>query len=123
MKTLVHQPDKDGEAAWDTTATGKKDGKNESKGKKKDGKGDTDSSVVNEEPKAPVYQWTSITADGQVYQQNANQEYEKVNQLRLILETNPKTNEVSASRHRTGKKDFNGDAFYLSSKSFIVKTR
>lgn len=66
------------------------------KGKKKgDSKHDSDATVVNEEIKQPIYQWKSITADGQVYLQNStNQEYEKTDQLRLILETNPKTTEV-----------------------------
>jgi hypothetical protein len=66
------------------------------KGKKKgDSKQETDAVIVNEEIKQYFYQWKCITADGQVFLQNStNQEYEKIDQLRLILETNPKTNEV-----------------------------
>ncbi len=66
------------------------------KGKKKgDTKPDTDASTINEEVKPNIYQWKCIQADGQVYIQNImSQEYEKGDQLRLILETNPKTNEV-----------------------------
>lgn len=63
--------------------------------KKADTKQETDTTTANEEVKQHVYQWKSITADGQVFIQNStNQEYEKIDQLRLILETNPKTNEV-----------------------------
>jgi hypothetical protein len=73
----------------------KKDVKIDSKGKKKgDSKHETDASAITEEAKQHVYQWKCITADGLVYIQNStNQEYEKTDQLRLILETNPKTNE------------------------------
>jgi GTP-dependent phosphoenolpyruvate carboxykinase len=80
----------------DHPQSGKKENKNDLKGKKKgDSKQDTDAAIVNEEVKQYVYQWKSITADGQVFVQNStNQEYEKIDQLRLILETNPKTNEV-----------------------------
>ncbi len=63
--------------------------------KKGDAKQETESITVNEEVKQNVYQWKSITADGQVFLQNpTTQEYDKIDQLRLILETNPKTNEV-----------------------------
>ncbi len=80
----------------DHPQSGKKENKNDLKGKKKgDSKQDTDAAIVNEEVKQYVYQWKCITADGQVFLQNStNQEYEKIDQLRLILETNPKTNEV-----------------------------
>jgi len=79
----------------DNFQTGKKDLKSDMKGKKKvDSKHETDTTIINEEIKH-VYQWRCITADGQVFIQNStNQEYEKIDQLRLILETNPKTNEV-----------------------------
>lgn len=67
-----------------------------------------------------MYQWSSITADGQVFRQNANtQEYEKVDQLRLILETNPKTNEVEFFTERCTCTS----SYVLSSKSFIAKIK
>ena len=74
----------------------KKEQKSDSRGRKKgDSKQETDASTVNEEVKPNVYEWKCITADGQVSIQNpATQEYEKVDQLRLILESHPKTTEV-----------------------------
>lgn len=70
--------------------------KTEQKGKKKtDSKNDSDATIINEEIKPQVFQWKNVTSDGLVYIQNSTtQEYEKVDQLRLILETNPKTTEV-----------------------------
>ena len=96
---LVHPAEPEAEVFADGRQSGKKDSKSESKGRKKgEVKNDGDTSIISEEVKPPVYQWSSITADGQVFRQNpTNQEYEKVDQLRLILETNPKTNEVRFS--------------------------
>lgn len=95
-KTIVHQNEPEIDIPVENAQSAKKDLKSEQKGKKKaEVKNDSDTTVINEEVKQPVYQWKSVTADGQVYLQNSStQEYEKVDQLRLILETNPKTTEV-----------------------------
>lgn len=84
------------EVSSETPQSAKKEQKSDAKGRKKgDSKQETDTATVTEEVKQPVYQWKCITADGQVSIQNSTtQEYEKVDQLRLILETNPKTTEV-----------------------------
>jgi hypothetical protein len=92
----VYQNEPEVEVSAESPHSAKKETKGDMKGKKKgDSKQDTDASTVNEEVKQNIYQWKCITADGQVYlQYSMSQEYEKVDQLRLILETNPKTNEV-----------------------------
>ncbi|CAF0734574.1 unnamed protein product [Rotaria sordida] len=95
MKTIVHQNEPEIEVSAESSQDTKKENKIDIKGKKKsDAKHETDVSTIVEEVKQPVYQWKCITADGQLFIQNStNQEYEKIDQLRLILETNPKTNE------------------------------
>ncbi|CAF0831903.1 unnamed protein product [Rotaria sp. Silwood1] len=95
MKTIVHQNEPEIEVPVESPHSAKKESKGDFKGKKKsDAKQETDVSTITEEVKQNVYQWKCITADGQLFIQNStNQEYEKVDQLRLILETNPKTNE------------------------------
>jgi hypothetical protein len=95
-KTIVYQNEPEIEVASESSHTTKKGGRSDSKGKKKvESKQGTDVSTVNEEVKPNVYEWKCVTSDGQVFKQNSiNQEYEKINQLRLILETNPKTTEV-----------------------------
>ncbi len=88
--------------------------------KKADTKQETDTTTANEEVKQHVYQWKSITADGQVFIQNStNQEYEKIDQLRLILETNPKTNEVLLRKEKCRNNWFT----LIFSKWFIVKIK
>lgn len=101
-KTIVHQNEPEIEISSETPLSAKKDQKSDLKGKKKgDSKQESDATVINEEVKPHVYQWKSITADGQVYLQNSsNQEYEKIDQLRLILETNPKTTEVIEKKNQ-----------------------
>lgn len=96
MKTIVYQNEPEVETTSEGAQSAKKEHKSDTRGKKKgDSKPETDASTVNEEVKSNVYQWKCITADGQVSIQNpATQEYEKVDQLRLILETHPKTTEV-----------------------------
>jgi hypothetical protein len=99
MKTLVHQVEREVEVLPETRNSGKKDGKHENRGKKKgDSKVEIDTSINHDDMKKPIYQWSSIGNDGQVFHQNShNQEYEKVGQLISIVETNPATNEVGAS--------------------------
>ena len=96
LKTIVHQNEPEIEVTAESPHSSKKETKGDMKGKKKgDTKPDNDASTTNEEAKPIIYQWKCIQADGQVYIQNImSQEYEKGDQLRLILETNPKTNEV-----------------------------
>ncbi|CAF4384534.1 unnamed protein product [Rotaria sp. Silwood2] len=95
MKTIVHQNEPEIEVPTESPQSAKKETKGDMKGKKKgDTKHETDVSTIIEEVTQPTYQWKCVTADGQYFIQNStNQEYEKVDQLRLILETNPKTNE------------------------------
>ena len=106
-KTIVHRVEPDVEVSPNSSQASKKDGKSDSRGRKKaDSKQEPEPVVVQEEPKPIVYQWKSITADGQVFVQNAtSQEYERVDQLRLILETNPRTSEVRTDDddHRTSR--------------------
>jgi hypothetical protein len=84
--------------------------------KKGDAKQETESVAAVEEVKQHVYQWKSITADGQVFLQNSTtQEYEKIDQLRLILETNPKTNEVILRKQKYRNNCFHFE--YLASNS------
>ena len=104
-KTIVHPIEPDVEVSSNSSQASKKDGKSDARGRKKaDVKQEPEPVPVQEEPKPIVYQWKSITADGQVFVQNStSQEYEKVDQLRLILETNPRTSEVRSNGddHRT----------------------
>ncbi|CAF4641723.1 unnamed protein product [Rotaria socialis] len=94
MKMIVPQQEPEMEMSPESPNSAKKETRTDARGKKKgDSKNDTDTSTIAEEVKH-VYQWRCITADGQSYIQNSmTQEYEKAEQLRLILETNPKTNE------------------------------
>ena len=96
MKTIVYQNESDVEVTNESPRSTKREIKSDTRSKKQgDLKQETDRSSATDEVKQPTYQWKSITADGQIYIQNSTtQEYEKVDQLRLILETNPKTNEV-----------------------------
>lgn len=96
MKIIVPQSEPDLDLLGEAPLSAKKDAKNDFRAKKKgDSKPETDASTIVDDVKPYVYQWKSITADGQVHIQNpTTQEYEKAEQLRLILETNPKTNEV-----------------------------
>ena len=93
---MVHRIEPDVEVSSNSSQASKKDGKADARGRKKaDAKQEPETMPVQEEPKPIVYQWKSITADGQVFVQNStSQEYERVDQLRLILETNPRTSEV-----------------------------
>ncbi|CAF0822833.1 unnamed protein product [Adineta ricciae] len=95
-KTIVYQNEPEIELPAENTQTTKKGGaRSDSRGKKKpDSKPGTDVTTVNEEVKPPVFEWKCVTVDGQVYKQNpTTNEYDKIDQLRLILETNPKTSE------------------------------
>ncbi|CAF4545088.1 unnamed protein product, partial [Rotaria magnacalcarata] len=94
IKMIVPQQEPEIETSAESPNSAKKETRTDARGKKKgDPKNDTDVSTIAEEVKH-VYQWRCITADGQSYIQNSTtQEYEKTEQLRLILETNPKTNE------------------------------
>ncbi|CAF1080181.1 unnamed protein product [Adineta steineri] len=94
-KTIVHQNEPEIEIATESPQAAKKGGRSDSRGKKKvDLKQSTDVSTVSEEVKPHVFEWKCVTSDGQIFRQNStNQEYEKIDHLRLILETNPKTSE------------------------------
>lgn len=88
MKNLVPQ----NSTEFDDRQNEKKDAKGDTKLKKK---AEAETNIQTEEVKSPIFQWTSIKADGQVFKENlVTREYEKVQQLRSILESNPKTNEV-----------------------------
>ena len=100
MKSIVHSNEPEIETPTESAQTAKKGGRSDSRSKKKsDSKQGTDVSMVNEEVKPLVFEWTCVTTDGQVYKQNAaTQEYEKIGQLRLIAESSPKTAEVMMER-------------------------
>ncbi|UJR27796.1 hypothetical protein I4U23_009067 [Adineta vaga] len=94
-KTIVYPNEPEIEIATESAQTTKKGSRSDSRGKKKvDSKQGTDVTTINEEVKPLVFEWKCVTSDGQVYRQNTTtHEYEKIDQLRLILETNPKTSE------------------------------
>ncbi|CAF0871920.1 unnamed protein product, partial [Didymodactylos carnosus] len=95
MRTMVSQaePDMDTPEQQSPQQTIKKDVRDAKApvGKKKPEFKQEDIPIMDEKP---TYEWRCISADGQVFIQNIpNGDYEKIGNMRLILESNPKTSE------------------------------